>query len=211
MGRLAFYGDLKLETELRSIIPSEARGNLQVHQGVDRLRALHVTTSPNYTTSLEVHCFWGPETDFSKTGFRAREMAVREALIARSESLHPVFWIEDDALSKTVGSYSSPTVTSSSHGFSDGDVVLIRRFGSGLYTYGTISNTTTNTFDLGDSHGITAGDDIYLVEKYWAGIAYDQMGAIQPSEHGDYYAEDVTYSFSGSGDATYQRTSTTLD
>ncbi len=211
MPRLAFYGDLKLETELRSIIPSESRGNAQVHVGVDRLRALHVTSSPNYSVSLEVHCFWGPETDFSKTGFRAREMAQREALVARSESLHPVFWIEDDTLSKTVGSYSAPTVTSTSHGFSDGDVVLIRRLGSGLYTYGAISNATTNTFDLADNHGITTSDDIHLVESYWAGMVYGQMGAIQPSEHGDYYAEDVPYSFSGSGDSTYQRTSITLD
>lgn len=211
MPRLAYYGDLKLETELRSIVPSEARGNVQVHIGVDRLRALYVTTSPNYTTPLEVRCFWAPESDFSKTGFRAREMAVREALVARSEELHPVFWIEDDSLSKTVGSYSAPSVTSTSHGFSDGDVVLIRRLGSGLYTYGQISNATTNTFDLGDSHGITTGDDIHLVEKYWAGMVYNQMGAITPAEHGDYYAEDVTYSFSGSGDTTYQRTSITLD
>ena len=211
MGRLAFYGDLKLETELRWIPPSESRGNLQVHQGVDRLRALHVATSPNYTTSLEVHCFWAPEADFSKTGFRAREMTVREALIARSETLHPIFWIEDGSLSKTVDSYSAPTVTSTSHGFSDGDVILIRRFGPGLYSYGAISNATTNTFDLGDSHGISAGDDVHLIEAYWAGMAYGQMGAIQPSEHGDYYAEDVTYSFSGSGDSTYQRTNIAVD
>ena len=200
-----------METELRSIIPSESRGNTQVHQGVDRLRALHIATSPNYSLALEVHCFWAPESDFSKVGFRAREMAVREALIARSESLHPVFWIEDDSLSKTVGSYTAPTVTSSSHGFSDGEVVLIRRLGSGLYTYGQISNSTTNTFDLGDSHGITTGDDIHLVEGYWSGMLYQQMSRIQPSEHGDYYAESVVYSFSGSGDTTYQRTSITLE
>ncbi len=211
MPRLAFYGDLKLHSELRSIIPSETRGQTQTHQGVDRLRALHITTSPNYSTSLEVHCFWEPESDFSKKGFRSREMAQREALIARSESTHPVFWIEDDTLSKTVGSYSAPTVTSAAHGFSNGDVVLIRRLGSGLYTYGTISNVTTNTFDLGDSHGIATGDDIHLVEGYWAGMIYGQMGAMRPSEHGDYYAEDVTYSFSGDGAATYQRTSITLD
>lgn len=211
MPRLAFFGDLKLPSEMRYVIPEHVRGVSQVHQGVDRARALHMPTSPNFTVNLLVRCFWAPETDYSKAGFRAREYAVRDALITRSEATYPLVWVETD-IGKTVSSYSAPTVTCTAHGLSNGDVVLIRRNGQDLYTLGAISSVATNTFEVTAGHAIQNGDDVHLVQAYWEGMIFQDMSAIEPVEAaGDYYAEAVDYRFFGGGTVTYNATSITLD
>jgi hypothetical protein len=213
MARLAFYGDLQLGSELRAIVPSQARGNLQVHQGGDRLRALVTAASPNLTTALDVQTFIAPDSTFSKKGFRSYEMAMRGALTSRANRTDPVMWIETSTPTRTVGSFASPTVTCNGHGLSNGNVVLIRRSGVGYYTLSTISGVTTNTFvvvSLSSSHTITAGDNIYLVEQAYYGCVWQDLAEMQPAPNGDYYCEMASFKFLASGSTTYSATTTTL-
>jgi hypothetical protein len=184
---------------------------MQVHLGVDQDRALVVPTSPNYTTSLDVTCFWAPAADFSKTKFREGEMGVRDALIARSPDVHPLVWIEADTPAREITSFSGATVTSTSHGLSSSDVVLIRRLGADLYTLGAIGSVTTHTFALAPAHAYANGDDIFKVEAVWYGMAFDQMSPVTPSGQGDSFAEEVVYRFVGSGSLTYRRQTIDLD
>jgi hypothetical protein len=210
MARYAFFGDLKLGTELRGIVPTWPRNVIQTFTGVDRTRGFVSSNSPNYTCELDVIAFVAPESDYSKKGFRARELAYANALIARSETPAPVVWVEDSSRSKTVTSATGGTVTCAGHGFSNGDKVLIRRSGATLYTYSAVGSVTSSTFVVSATHTINAGDDIHLVEQAYSGMTYQQMSPIHPGEGGDYYAEEITFSFVGSGTTTYARTSVTL-
>ena len=210
--RLAFFGDLQLGTALRLMVPSWQRQGAQVYGGVDRTYSLATANSPSWLLELEVVSFWAPETDYSKKGFRAREMAVSSALQARSEAAHPVVWVENSSNSKTVGSVVGATITSNAHGFSNGDRVLIRRNGVGLYTLGSVSSVATDTFVITailGSHTILAGDNIHLVEEYYGSCITRGMGALRPTTN-DYYSEEVSFPFYSSGSATYARTSITL-
>lgn len=206
MARYAFYGDLKLPTILRGLVPTIQRGVTQTFQGADRTRGLVIANSPNWIASLDVMCFVSPETDYSKKGFRSREMGLHAALIDRSEGYHPVCWIEDSSRSKVVGSYSAPTVTSNSHGFSNGDKVLIRRAGVGLYTLSTVGGVTTNTFTVSGAHAIQAADEIHLVEQAYSSMVFSDITPIRLSPNGDYYTEEITYRFLGNGSTVYART-----
>jgi hypothetical protein len=208
--RRAYWGDLQLPTELQAIVPQMERGSLQVHQGVDRDRALIVSTSPNLSFRLDVQCFWEPESDYSKRAFRARERAVQQSLANRAKTAYPVVWIEADTPTRTVSGFSGSTVTCASHGLSNGDVVLIRRNGVGLYTVSAVGGVTSSTFTVSAGHAIQNGDNIFLVEQYHAGCTFAGMSPIEPAEHGDYYAEQVSYSFATSGSLGYARTSVTL-
>lgn len=137
MARRAYFGDLLLQRELRRIVPTIERGTFQVHQGVDRVRALVDGSSAGFTMTLSVRCFWGPESDYSKEGFRARDLKTANALVSRSLAAHPLVYVKDDALAKVVDSYAAPTITSAGHGFANSSIVLIRR--EGAYTLGTVS------------------------------------------------------------------------
>lgn len=213
MPRLAYFGDLKLPSVLRGIVPEEPRGFTQVHVGVDRDTALHIPTSPNYSTRLLVTTHWDPETDYSKKGFRAKERSLRSALRARSEATHPVIWIDDSTYSTTISSFSGSVITTAAnpHSFSVSDVVLVRRNGSGLYTVGAISAKTSNTITVAPSHAYQNGDTIHLVEAYWGGMIFDSMGSIPLGSGHDSYTEEATFVFVGSGTSTYSRTSVSLE
>jgi hypothetical protein len=203
MSRYAFFGDLKLPTLLRGLVPQIQRGVTQMFQGNDRLRALVVAASPNFVAGLDAICFIAPET---KKGFRSREMALHAALVERGEGYYPVCWIDDSTRSKVVGSYSAPTITSNSHGFSNSDRVLIRRAGVGLYTIGTVAGATSNTFTVSANHAILAGDEIHLIEEYYDRMVFQDISPIRLSADGDYYTEELTYKFVGNGSTVYART-----
>lgn len=191
------------------MIPTWSRGLTQTFQGVDRTRGLVVPNSPNWLLNLEVITAVSPESTYTKAAFRAREIATVNALVARSEAVAPVVWIEDSTKSKTVGSITGTTVTTTGHGFSTGDRVLIRRTGLGLYSVCTVGTTTSNTFVVsGATHTIQAGDDIHLIEEYHGEMAYTGSDAIQSP--GDYYTESWSHKFMGPGSTYYTRTTVTL-
>lgn len=209
--RRAYWGDLLLPTEMRAIVPALNRGTLQTFQGVDRDRALIVASSPGISFSVDVSCFWEPESDFEKKGFRAREQAVHDALVARAYTPATLSWIESDEPARTVGGVAGLTITCASHGLSTGDRVLIRRSGLGLSSVCTIAVLTSNTFAITTpSHSVQNGDNILRIEAYWPGCVFAAMAPMEPQEHGDYYSEAVSYTFSTSGSLTYRRTSITL-
>jgi len=213
MPRRAYFGDVRLPGVLRSVVPDEPRGFTQIHVGVDRTTALVLPTSPNYMTRLMVTTFWDPESDFSKKGFRARETKVREALRSRSEATYPLCWIEDDTKSTTITSFTGNVITTTANpnGFANGDVVLVRRNGTGLYTIGVVSSRDANHITVTAAHAYQNGDGIHLVEKYWAGMIFDALGALAPTGTSDSHAMDATFGFTGTGSSTYDRTSVTLE
>lgn len=214
MPRRAYFGDVRLPTVLRSVVPDEQRGFTQVHVGVDRTTALLLPTSPNYSTRLQVQTFWDPETDYSKTGFRTREGKVREALRNRSEATYPLLWVEDDTKSTTIASFSGNiiTTTANPNGFANGDVVLIRRNGADLYTVGVVGSRDATHITVTAQHAYQNGDGIHLVQRYWSNVIFDAMGPISPSERGDYFAEEASFMFlSSTATPAYERTSVTLE
>lgn len=206
--RLAFLGDLQLGSELRHIIPAQERRVTQLFDGVDRSRALIVPASPNITYNLNVITFFAPESTYSKESFRAREWLIREALISRSEATYPLIWATE--LNKTVSNYTGSTVTAAGHGMSNGNYTLIRRNGVGLYTLSAIGNVATDTFDITAGHAVQAGDDVYLVERYWNGCLFVAFESLEPSENGDYYSEMGKFTFACSGSSYYSKTSVTM-
>src|SRR5262249_25797834 len=101
--RLAYFGDLRLPTKLKGIVPSWSRGSVQTYQGLDRTNGLVTANSPNWVTGLDVVCELSPESTFTKKAHRSRELTTANALKDRGEAVHPVVWIEDGASPKTVG------------------------------------------------------------------------------------------------------------
>lgn len=206
-----FYGDFRLYHHGLEHVEVPARGQLLSFQGVDQKRALVIPASANHQLELQVRCFGAPNTA-SKTrrGFRALLRALRVALEDRSLRADPVVWVEDDSRSKSVTSFGAPTVTSAGHGFSNGDVVLVRRLGAGLFSLATVSNAAANTFDVtavaGTAlHAIAAADEIHLVEGYWTGMVFAGLEPVQPGEE-DWWSDGVGYRFAGSGSSSYART-----
>lgn len=209
--RRAFYGDLLLPDTLYGWHPSEPRGSVQWHDGLDQQEAVAFAQSPNYRPALEVVTFWDPEASYTKEGFRAKEAAVRAAARARSERSDPVFWVEDIGL--TVSTYVGTTVTTSAaHGLIVGDVVLVRRNGLGLFTYAELATVgSTTTFDVADGHGIANGDDVYRVEEYIAGQIFRDLAQISVKpEKGDHYEPAAKFLFFGSHASWYTREAVTL-
>lgn len=206
-----FYGDFALWREGIDHEETDRRGALQVHQGADRDFALVVPASPNMTAQVEVRTLGAPHASSKdQKGWRSIAQALRVQLRGRASRGDPLVWVEDDTRMKTVGSFASPTVTSAAHGFSNGDVVLIRRLGVGIYALGTVGSVAANTFVLtliaGSLSGIAASDEIHLVEAYWYPMVFRELRATR-ADGGDWYAPEVTYSFEGSASSTYSRTS----
>lgn len=206
-----FYGDLRLWQHGLDHVEAPARGQLLSFQGVDQKRALVIPASANHQLELAVRCFGAPNpASKTRRGFRAILRALRVALEDRSLRADPVVWVEDDSRSKVVGGYAAPTITSVAHGFADGDVVLVRRLGAGLFSLATVSAAAADTFVVtavaGTAlHAIAAADEIHLVEGYWAGMVFAGLAPVTPGDE-DWWTEGLEYRFSGSGSSSYART-----
>jgi hypothetical protein len=208
-----YYGDLRLWRE--GIAPEERYGRilLQEFQGIDQARVLVIAASANAGLDLEVRCLGFPNPSAkNRRGWIAVKRALRVAMDARIHRTDPVVWIEDDTTRRVVTSYGgSPAVNvAGGHPHANGDVVLIRRLGVGLFSLGTVMNATGTAFDVASVlmpglplHAIQAGDEILLVEAYWPGMVWRDF---EPRGEQGWYAKDVAYSFRGSGSASYART-----
>ena len=90
-----------------------------------------------------------------------------------------------------------------------GDVVLVRRAGVGLFSLGTVSGATGTAFNISSLmvgiplHAFLAGDEVLLVEAYWAGMVWRDF---EPRNEQGWWAKEVVYTFRGSGALTYART-----
>lgn len=206
-----YFGDLRLwQLGLDHVEAGDRAGNLSF-EGVDRKRRLVIPASPNVGLELLVRCVGSPNpASVDRKGFRAALRAMRVALEDRADRADPVVWIEDDRRSKTVTGWAAPTVTCAAHGYANGDVVLVRRLGAGLWSLATVSNVAAGTFDLtavtGTAlHAIAAADEIHLVEGYWLGMVASSPERVEPGEE-DWWAEAIGYRFVGSGSTTYART-----
>lgn len=204
-----YYGDLRLWRE--AIAPEEryARTLLQEFQGVDQPRVLVIAASGNAGLDLEARCLGFPNPAAkNRKGWVAVKRALRVAMDARLHRTDPVVWVEDDTRSKVVGGYSTPTITSTAHGFANGDVVLVRRAGAGLYAVATVGGVTADTFTVTPVAGTTlyaiaAADEVHLVEAYWLGMVWRDF---EPKGEAGWWAKEVAYRFRGSGASTYART-----
>lgn len=206
-----FYGDLRLWQYGLDHVEAPMRGQLLKFQGVDQKRALVIPASANNELELKVRCFGAPNpASKTRRGFRAVLRAMRVALEDRSLRADPVVWVEDDARSKAVTGFATPTITSAGHGFSNGDVVLVRRLGAGLFSLATVGAAAANTFQVtpvaGTTlHAIAAADEIHLVEGYWLGMTFAGLDEVAPGDE-DWWTEGIGYRFAGSGSTSYART-----
>lgn len=210
------WGDLRLWHHGKTHIVDDAPTLDQVFQGTDRTRVLIVPVSQNDQASIEVHTVGMPHpTQPDQAGVKTQERAMRAAIRSRRAVLYPVAWTVDDTTVKVVGSYAAPTVTCVGHGRATGDVVLIRRAGAGLFSIATVTVTGADTFTIvtvsgASLHAIAAGDEIHLVEWYMLGCRCVGMSPVAPVPgKGEWFAPDVTYRFTSSGQYEYNRTTAT--
>lgn len=210
-----YFGDARLHKHGIEHVTDPVRQVLQKFQGTDRTQGLVLPASSNNERTVRVRCFMPPNASSpAKDGLRADIEDMIALLEARSLRADPLVWVKDDSLSKAVTSYAAPTITSAGHGRSNGDIVLVRRLGAGLYSLAVVSNVAANTFDVaavgGTSlHAIAAADEIHLVEQYWLGAIYARMGSIEPQE-GDFWTEGAEYSFACPGGSHYSRTTSAV-
>lgn len=211
-----YFGDFRLWKCGDTHLEDPTRQPVQEHVGVDNDHVLVVTNTLGQGLGLAVLCVGEPNPVATNAkGWRALKAALRTGLWARGLRKDPVTWVADDTRSKAVTSWAAPTVTSAAHGFSNGDVVLVRRAGLGLWSLAAVSAAAANTFNLtavaGTSlHAIQAADELHLVEAYYLGMASLGFVAPVPDERGDWMAERVTYNFRGAGRYTYNRTAATV-
>jgi hypothetical protein len=206
-----YYGDFRLWRE--AIAPEERYGRtlLQEFQGIDQPRVLVIAASGNAALDLEARCLGFPNPSAkNRKGWVAVKRALRVAMEARIHRADPVVWVEDDTTLRVVTGLGAPFVqVAGGHPYVNGDVVLIRRAGVGLFTLGTVMNATGTAFDVSSLtvgipvHPIQAGDHVLLVEAYWVGMVWRDF---EPRGEMGWYAKEVAYSFRGSGALTYART-----
>lgn len=208
-----YYGDFRLWRE--AIAPEEryARTLLQEFQGIDQPRVLVIAASGNAGLDLEARCLGFPNPDSkNRAGWVAVKRGVRVGMDARIHRTDPLVWVQDDTTLRVLTSVGgSPSLNvAGGHPYQNGDVVLIRRAGVGLFSLGTVTGATGTAFDIASVlipglvlHAIQAGDEVLLVEAYWLGMVWKDFEA--RSDMG-WYAKEVVYSFRGSGATTYART-----
>ena len=134
---------------------------------------------------------------------------------ARIHRTDPVVWIEDDTTRRVLTSVGgSPALhVGGGHPYVNGDVVLVRRAGIGLFSLGTVSGATGTAFDLSSLsvgiplHALAAGDEAFLVEAYWLGMVWRDF---EPRDERGWWAKEVGYTFRGNGALTYARTAATV-
>jgi len=207
-----YYGDFRLWRE--AIAPEERYGRtvLQEFQGVDQPRALVIAASANAGLDLECRCLGFPNPSAkNRRGWVAIKRGVRVGMEARLHRTDPVVWIEDDTTRRVLTSVGgSPALNvAGGHPYINGDVVLVRRAGVGLFSLGTVSGATGTAFNVSSLmvgiplHALAAGDETFLVEAYWDGMVWRDF---EPRNELGWYAKEVGYSFRGSGASTYART-----
>lgn len=208
----AFWGDLGLWREGIVAVEADEMAEPQVHAGADRADALVVPVGGG-SLAVEVRCLGAPHpSSKDQKGWRATYAAMRAALRTRALRTDPLVWVADDTTLRTIDAVSPNLRTSAAHGLANGDVVLIRRAGAGLYSLGVVTVVDTDEFNVAAVtgapalHAIAAADQVYLVEQYWLPMAYRSLGPAQPRGDGDWYASELVYSFRGSGRYTYSRT-----
>lgn len=208
-----YWGDFRLGQHGVEHVENPDRGTVQEFEGVDQKRRLVIANSANSGLELVVTVLLTTSSAPSRKAFRSALRATRVALEDRSLRQDPVVWVEDTTLSKAVGSYAAPVVTSVAHGRANGDVVLIRRAGAGLWTLATLSSVGADVFTVtavtgGQVHAIAAADEIHLVEEYWTDMVMAAQPRVPPAS-GDHWGL-LEYSFKGSGRFSYARTSASV-
>src|ERR1051326_142909 len=187
-----YWGDFRLWREGIAHVEEDQAGETEEHHGVYRKAALHVPDSPNWSLGGAVSCLGAPNPNSKdQKGWRATYRALRVALRDRSLVAYPLVWVEDEGTLKAVTSYVAGVLTSAAHGRSNGDVVLIRRAGIGLFSLATVGGATADTFTLtaiaGTTlHAIAAADEILLVEGYWLPMLYKGVGPTPFTGKGDW-------------------------
>ncbi len=207
-----YFGDFRLWLQGIDHAELPARGVLQEFQGVDQTHGLMIPASSNTTLRIRVRTFGAPNpSSIDRKGFRSVLAQVRAGLVARSLRADPLVWIEDDTVTDTVTSFAGSTITAAGHPFADGDVVLVRRLGVGLWSLATVSAAGAGGFDVtavGTTtlHAIQPADEIYRVEGYYLGAIAEGIDTVPPKDDGDFYADELAYTFATSGLYTYERT-----
>lgn len=223
-----YWGDLRLWRTARAVVAGDNRGGMQVYEGIDADDALVMPASPNFSTELECHTLFDPypdaSGDYTRVSFRSCIEAMVLALKARAETRHPLCYIDDVAVAATATTVSgTPTGTGpytittavNPHGFAVGNVVLIRRLGSGLYTLRAVASTpAANTFTIASQdHSIASGDNILLVHQYWDQMVYAGKGNIGLNPDKNWFNDDAVYTFKGTCPAAsrYSKLAINLD
>jgi hypothetical protein len=206
------YGDFLLWREGIGHVEEDVRGDLQVHPGADRTEALVVPASPNFNLQVVVKTLGFPNpASKDQKGWRSTMAALRKGLRARSERADPLVWIEHDLPTRVLSAVAPNLKITGGHGFVNGDVVLIRRLGVGLYSLGTVAVVDADEFNVtslaGALHAIAVNDDVYLVEQYWYPMVYQRVAPAEPQQKGDWWGKELVYTFLGPGTSTYERTS----
>lgn len=184
---------------------------LTTFTGVDQPTGLVVPHDASNLLSLEARTFGGPNAaSETSRGFRGILRAMRALLVSLSLRSDPVVWIEDNATLRVIGGVAGPILTTAPHGWSTGDVLLIRRSGAGLWSLVTITVVGADTFTAiavagSILHAIQPGDQALRVEQYWLGMAYAGMPRVEPAEE-DWWSQAIIYRFKGSGKYSYGRT-----
>lgn len=210
-----YWGDLLLwKTGLDHEDSGEALGAVQEFGGVDQTQALIVPTSRAWKRKVNVSCFFDPYADaygrYTRASHRANVASLYDALRTRSDTRYPLFYCDDVSGAAVVSTYVGNILTTvAAHGLTTGDVVLIRRNGQDLFTYGSITVTGGSTFTIASSHSILAGDNVLLVNEYWTAMSYVSQEGIKRQDDGAYYAKEVVYPFVGGVTTHYPRQSVT--
>jgi hypothetical protein len=210
-----YYGDFRLWREAISPEERYARTLLQEFQGIDQPRVLVIAASANAGLDLECRCLGFPNPGSkTKKGWIAVKRGLRIGMEARIHRTDPVIWVEDDTTLRVVTGLGVPYVQiAGGHPYVNGDVVLIRRSGVGTYSLATVLNATGTAFDISSLmvgiplHAIMAGDEVLLVEAYWAGMVWRDF---EPRNEQGWWAKEVGYTFRGSGALSYARTPATV-
>jgi hypothetical protein len=194
-----WFGDLRLWKTGQTHEEAGQRRLSMTFDGVDQESALIIGGYGSFVKRLTAMTFFDmhPSLPYTQKGYRALRSAMLDALIERSYRLHPVVYSVEDLLS--VQSWSSPTLTTTTdHGLSVGDRVLIRRIGDGLYTYAAVT-VVPNTDEIQLSavtHAIQPGDDVVIVESCWEECRYQNFGPPRGVEkEGDFFGSEASYEF----------------
>ncbi len=207
-----YYGDFRLWREAMAPEEHYARTQLQEFQGVDQPRLLVIAASANAGLDLECRCLGFPNPGSkTRSGWLAVKRGLRLGMDARIHRTDPVVWVDDDTTLRVLTAVGgSPAYeVAGGHPYANGDVVLVRRAGVGLFSLGQVLNATATAFDLSSLlvgipvHAIQIGDEVLLVEAYWLGMVWRDF---EPKNEAGWWAREVVYTFRGSGTSSYART-----
>lgn len=221
-----YWGDLRLWYYAKTYTESMERQGRIVHVGVDREEALQIGANPNFVGEIDITTVFAPPkvgaaVPYTRQAFRAHVAAMMDALKTRAGLAQPgavLVWTEDISLSRSLSSVVAGTyTTSSAHGMSTGDRVLIRNDATvGGYAYGSITSTGASTFTFSSLESGTAyspgnGWQVILVERAWPMQYLREVAPLPSLGTGDYFNPAATFGFYGSRQNAYCRTAVNLD